>query len=117
MALPCPTTHHRRTELECRASIAADRSRCSSRRWPSPREFSQQTLSGALLTSGWRDLCLRWALLLCRCGAVPECGEPAFAVASVGRYNSFKHPRLEVMRRFADAHVDTFRTDLAGTVA
>jgi beta-lactamase superfamily II metal-dependent hydrolase len=35
----------------------------------------------------------------------------------VGRYNSFKHPRLEVMRRFADAHVETFRTDLAGAVA
>ena len=42
---------------------------------------------------------------------------PRFAVASVGRYNSFKHPRPEVMRRLADAHVETFRTDLAGAVA
>ena len=42
---------------------------------------------------------------------------PRFAVASVGRYNSFKHPRPEVMRRFADAHVTTYRTDLAGAVA
>ena len=42
---------------------------------------------------------------------------PRFAVVSVGRYNSFGHPRPEVMRRFADAHVETFRTDLAGAVA
>ncbi len=42
---------------------------------------------------------------------------PRFAVVSAGVYNSFKHPRPEVMRRFADAHVETFRTDLAGAVA
>jgi competence protein ComEC len=46
-----------------------------------------------------------------------EAVNPHFAVASVGIYNSFKHPRPEVMRRFADAHVETFRTDLAGAVA
>ena len=42
---------------------------------------------------------------------------PRFAVASVGFYNSFRHPRPEVMRRFADAHVTTYRTDLAGAVS
>lgn len=42
---------------------------------------------------------------------------PRFAVVSVGLYNSFKHPRPEVMERFADAHVETFRTDLAGAVS
>ena len=43
--------------------------------------------------------------------------QPRFAVVSVGMYNSFKHPRPEVMRRYADLHVETFRTDLAGAVS
>ena len=43
--------------------------------------------------------------------------QPRFAVVSAGMYNSFKHPRPEVMRRFADAHVKTYRTDLAGAVS
>ena len=43
--------------------------------------------------------------------------QPRFAVVSVGIYNSFKHPRPEVMQRYAEAHVETFRTDLAGAVS
>ena len=42
---------------------------------------------------------------------------PRYAVASVGFYNSFRHPRPEVMKRYADAHVITYRTDLAGAVS
>ncbi len=42
---------------------------------------------------------------------------PRFAVVSAGFYNSFGHPRPEVMRRCADAHVTTYRTDLAGAVS
>ncbi len=43
--------------------------------------------------------------------------KPRFAVASVGFYNSFRHPRPEVMKRYADAHITTYRTDLAGAVS
>jgi competence protein ComEC len=46
-----------------------------------------------------------------------EAVHPGFALVSVGLYNSFKHPRLEVMQRYADAHVATYRTDLAGAVS
>jgi len=46
-----------------------------------------------------------------------EAVKPSFAVVSMGLYNSFKHPRPEVMQRFAEAHVETFRTDLAGAVS
>ena len=46
-----------------------------------------------------------------------EAVQPRFAVVSAGRYNSFKHPRPEVMRRYAEAHVETYRTDLAGAVS
>ncbi len=42
---------------------------------------------------------------------------PRFAVASVGFYNSFHHPRPEVMKRYAEAHITTYRTDLAGAVS
>jgi len=42
---------------------------------------------------------------------------PRFAVASVGFYNSFRHPRPEVMKRYTDAHITTYRTDLAGAVS
>jgi competence protein ComEC len=42
---------------------------------------------------------------------------PQFAVVSAGYYNSFRHPRPEVMRRFADRRVQTYRTDLAGAVS
>lgn len=42
---------------------------------------------------------------------------PQFAVVSVGYYNTFRHPRPEVMRRFAERHVPTYRTDLAGAVS
>ena len=42
---------------------------------------------------------------------------PQFAVVSAGYYNSFHHPRPEVMQRFADRHVTTYRTDLAGAVS
>ncbi len=43
--------------------------------------------------------------------------KPRFAVVSVGFYNSFRHPRLEVMQRYAGAHIVTYRTDLAGAVS
>ena len=46
-----------------------------------------------------------------------EAVKPGFAVVSVGLYNTFKHPRSEVMQRYADAHVPTYRTDLAGAVS
>ena len=42
---------------------------------------------------------------------------PQFAVVSAGYYNSFRHPRPEVMQRFAARHVQTYRTDLAGAVS
>ncbi len=42
---------------------------------------------------------------------------PQFAVVSSGYYNSFHHPRPEVMKRFADLQVRTYRTDLAGAVS
>lgn len=42
---------------------------------------------------------------------------PQFAVVSAGYYNSFRHPRPEVMQRFADRHIRTYRTDLAGAVS
>jgi competence protein ComEC len=43
--------------------------------------------------------------------------KPRFAVVSVGFYNSFRHPRPEVMQRYAGAHIITYRTDLAGAVS
>jgi len=43
--------------------------------------------------------------------------QPRFAVVSVGFYNSFKHPRPEVMQRYTLAHITTYRTDLAGAVS
>jgi competence protein ComEC len=46
-----------------------------------------------------------------------EAVKPRFAVVSAGRYNSFRHPRPEVMQRYADAHVHTYRTDLSGAVS
>jgi competence protein ComEC len=42
--------------------------------------------------------------------------KPRYAVVSVGFYNSFGHPRQEVMERYAEANVTTYRTDLAGAV-
>jgi len=42
---------------------------------------------------------------------------PQFAVVSAGYYNSFHHPRPEVMRRFAERSIRTYRTDLAGAVS
>ncbi len=43
--------------------------------------------------------------------------KPRYAVVSVGFYNSFKHPRPEVMERYSIAHIPTYRTDLAGAVS
>ncbi len=40
--------------------------------------------------------------------------KPRYAVVSVGFYNSFNHPRPEVMQRFSDAGIHTYRTDLSG---
>jgi competence protein ComEC len=42
---------------------------------------------------------------------------PQFAVVSAGYYNSFHHPRPEVMHRFAERSIRTYRTDLAGAVS
>ena len=42
---------------------------------------------------------------------------PQFAVVSSGYYNSFHHPRPDVMKRFADLQIRTYRTDLAGAVS
>ncbi len=42
---------------------------------------------------------------------------PQFAVVSAGYYNSFRHPRPEVMQRFAERQIRTYRTDLAGAVS
>lgn len=39
---------------------------------------------------------------------------PLDAVISVGRHNTFGHPRAEVLGRLEDAHVKTFRTDRFG---
>ena len=39
---------------------------------------------------------------------------PREAVISVGRHNTFGHPRREVLDRLEAAHVQTFRTDRAG---
>lgn len=41
---------------------------------------------------------------------------PRYAVISVGRRNTFHHPRPEVLQRLADAHIKTYRTDLSGAV-
>jgi len=42
---------------------------------------------------------------------------PQFAVVSAGYYNSFHHPRPDVMKRFTDLQIRTYRTDLAGAVS
>jgi competence protein ComEC len=42
---------------------------------------------------------------------------PQFAVVSAGYYNSFHHPRPDVMKRYADLKIRTYRTDLAGAVS
>jgi len=39
---------------------------------------------------------------------------PQDAVISVGRHNTFGHPRAEVLERLEAAQIKTFRTDLAG---
>ena len=39
---------------------------------------------------------------------------PKAAVISVGRHNTFGHPRSEVLARLEAAHIQTFRTDRAG---
>lgn len=41
---------------------------------------------------------------------------PKYGVISVGRRNSFGHPRREVLERLGAAHVKTYRTDLFGAV-
>jgi competence protein ComEC len=46
-----------------------------------------------------------------------EAVAPQYAVVSAGYYNSFRHPRPEVMHRFAERKVTTYRTDLAGAVS
>jgi competence protein ComEC len=42
---------------------------------------------------------------------------PRFAMVSAGFYNPFRHPRPEVMERYATAHIRTYRTDVAGAVS
>ena len=41
---------------------------------------------------------------------------PKIALISAGRNNQFRHPRPEVLKRLAEAHVRTYRTDLFGPV-
>jgi competence protein ComEC len=41
--------------------------------------------------------------------------QPQKAVISVGRHNTFGHPRSEVLARLEAAHIQTFRTDRAGS--
>jgi competence protein ComEC len=41
---------------------------------------------------------------------------PRLAVISVGRQNSYGHPRADVLQRLADAGVSVYRTDLDGLV-
>ena len=43
--------------------------------------------------------------------------KPSYAVVSVGFYNSFGHPRPDVMRRYAEDDIRTYRTDLVGAVS
>ena len=43
--------------------------------------------------------------------------KPRFAVVSVGFYNSFHHPRPDVMQRYAVSRIRTYRTDLTGAVS
>ena len=42
---------------------------------------------------------------------------PRWAVISVGTRNTFGHPRVEVLRRLADAKAATYRTDMNGAVS
>jgi competence protein ComEC len=42
---------------------------------------------------------------------------PRYAVVSAGNYNTFRHPRPEVMHRFAERHVTTYRTNVARAVS
>jgi len=39
---------------------------------------------------------------------------PQQAIISVGRHNTFGHPRFEVLGRLESAHIRTFRTDRTG---
>lgn len=41
---------------------------------------------------------------------------PAAAILSVGRHNPYGHPHPDVLRRLADAHVHTLRTDALGAL-
>lgn len=43
--------------------------------------------------------------------------KPRYAVVSVGFYNSFRHPRPDVMQRYAQARIHTYRTDLSGATS
>ena len=42
--------------------------------------------------------------------------DPAYAVISVGEGNTYGHPTEEVLSRLRDADVETYRTDLQGTI-
>jgi competence protein ComEC len=41
---------------------------------------------------------------------------PAMAVMSVGKDNTFRHPRPEIVRRYESLHIPIRRTDLEGTI-
>ena len=41
---------------------------------------------------------------------------PSYAIISVGKGNSYGHPKISVLSRLNDAGVETYRTDLQGTI-
>jgi competence protein ComEC len=50
------------------------------------------------------------------CEMLLRAAAPQAALISCGRYNPFGHPNAEVLRRLAQHHVATFRTDVSGAI-
>lgn len=50
------------------------------------------------------------------CELLLRAAAPQAALISCGRYNPFGHPNAEVLRRLAQHHVATFRTDVSGAI-
>ncbi len=49
-------------------------------------------------------------------GAFLSAVDPDFAVISVGEGNSYGHPHDEIVERLSEAEIETYRTDLHGTI-